>query len=75
MEKNYRVVFVYPDSHIEEIEEVFNDGKEALEYGNSMLVQVANTEQFHAFADEKIQPYFMIVEVNGKKHRMVYNSK
>lgn len=82
MEKQYRVVFVYPDGHIEEIDELFNKGADALEYGNNMLAQIAHTEKFHAdpidddfFKREKIEPYFMIVEINGKKYRLVFDSR
>ena len=74
-EKYYKVVFVYPDGHIEEIEDNFNDGIEAKEYGNNLLAQVANTEQFYGGMDEeKHNPYFMIVEVKGKKLKLVFES-
>ena len=83
MEKFYKVVFVYPDGHIEEIQDQFKSGKEALEYGNNLLVQVKNTEgvlqrgtydnnEFNF--NEKKEPHFMIVELNGKKHSLVYDS-
>ena len=85
MEKKYRVVFVYPDGHIEEIDQVFKTGKEALDYGNSMLTQVANTEGLRsnrAYLDEDgfmnkepIKPYFMIVELNKKKMTLVFDSR
>lgn len=76
MEKIYKVVFVYPDGHIEEIEEAFNEGRDALEYGNNLLNQVLHTEQYkNPFEDNKQDPYFMIVEVNGKKMKMVFESK
>ena len=84
MSKLYKVVFVYPDGHIEEIDDTFENGREALEYGNNLLVQVINTEGVFnrsgsAFDDdfsfkEKVQPHFMIVEVNGKKYHLVYDS-
>ena len=84
MEKYYRVVFVYPDGHIEEIDDQFENGKDALEYGNNLLNQVRNTEDvFHrANYDDsefnfntKHEAHFMIVESNGKKYRLVYDSK
>ena len=84
MEKRYKVVFIYPDGHIEEIDQTFEAGREALEYGNSMLVQVANNEQFHSnkasfdddfFSNEPIEPYFMIVEIDKKKYHLVYDSR
>lgn len=87
MEKQYKVVFVYADGHIEEIEELFQNGKEALEYGNNLLAQVSCTEgqtrgtknEFIEYGDEflikeKIKPHFMIVEIKGKKYRLVYDS-
>ena len=76
MEKIYKVVFVYPDGHIEEIEEAFNEGRDALEYDNNLLNQVLHTEQYkNPFEEDKHDPYFMIVEVNGKKFKMVFESK
>ena len=75
MEKYYKVVFVYPDSHIEEIEQLFKEGKEAIEYGNSLIAQVINTEQFHSSVGEKIDPYFMIIEIKGKKYNLVFDSR
>ena len=83
MEKRYKVVFVYPDGHIEEIEELFRNGKDALEYGRDLLAQVHNTEgvlnrrEIIDIFDERktVEPYFMIVEINGKKYRLVYDSK
>lgn len=84
MDKYYRVVFVYPDGHIEEIEENFTAGRDALDYGNNLIIQVQNTEGVFrgVSADdedfgmkEKIDPYFMIIEVNGKKRRLVYDSR
>lgn len=83
MEKAYKLVFVYPDGHIEEIEQLFSKGQDALEYGNNLLGQVACTENVlnrgkarDIFDEEKkIEPYFMIVELKGKKYRLVYDSK
>lgn len=83
MEKYYKVVFVYPDGHIEEIDDQFVEGKDALEAGNSLLNQVLNTEgQFHkdSYEDqfgfkERKEPHFMIVEISRKKYRLVYDSK
>ena len=84
MEKRYKLVFVYPDGHIEEIDDTFAKGKDALEYGNTLLGQVMHTEKFHDrkpvdiddFFDKKpIDPYFMIVELGNKKYHLVYDSR
>ena len=82
MEKRYKLVFVYPDGHIEEIDDLFRNGRDALEYGNNLLGQVAHTEKSRVaapnddfFSKDPIDPYFMIVEISGKKYRMVYSSK
>lgn len=83
MAKFYKVVFVYPDGHIEEIDDHFEKGKDALEYGRNMLGQVINTEGvFHrgSYEDDefgfkqKQDPHFMIVEIDGKKYHLVYDS-
>ncbi len=83
MEKQYKVVFVYPDGHIEEIDSVFNNGRDALECGNNLLGQVNSTEKnYHHdvdpdnFFQRKISdPYFMIVEIGNKKYHLVYDSR
>ena len=83
MEKQYKVVFVYPDGHIEEIDDVFNNGRDALEYGNNLLGRVNSTEKnYHHDVDpdnffqrEISDPYFMIVELGNKKYRLVYDSR
>ncbi len=86
MEKKYKVVFVYPDGHIEEIDQLFNKGREALDYGNSMLTQVANTEGLRSnrayfdgeddlFGKDPIKPYFMIVQIAGKNYHLVFDSR
>lgn len=82
MEKYYKVVFVYPDTHVEEIEEQFKTGTEALEYGNGLITQVKNTEGTFKGTEvdefgfkEKIEPYFMILEIKGKKYRLVFDSR
>ena len=83
MEKTYKLVFVYPDGHIEEIDALFTNGRDALEYGNSLLGQVNGTEQVYGhsnesddfFKKEPIDPYFMIVEFGSKKYHLVYDSR
>lgn len=83
MEKRYRVVFVYPDGHIEEIDDVFTNGRDALEYGNNLLGQVNSTEKNFShsydpddfFHRDPIEPYFMIVEIGNKKYHLVYDSR
>ena len=83
MEKYYKVVFVYPDGHIEEIQDQFQNGRDALDYGNNLIAQVKNTEGvFHRASyeldefgfEKKQEAHFMIVEMNGKKYRLVYDS-
>ena len=84
MEKRYKVVFVYPDGHIEEVDDIFSNGRDALDYGNNLLGQVVNTEKVLSrgraddddfFRKEPIEPYFMIVELGKKKYRLVYDSR
>ena len=82
MDKYYKLVFVYPDGHIEEVDEIFYAGQEALDYGNNLLGQVTHTEKvLNRRANSDIfeertstEPYFMIVEIKGKKRRLVYDS-
>ncbi len=75
MVKCFKLEFVYPDGHIEEIDEFFNTFEKAKEYGESLLVQVMNTEQFHAGRKDASKAYFMIIEVSDESNRIVFNSK
>ena len=76
MEKTYRVVITYPDGHIEEVQEHFKNGADALEYGNSILAQIPNTERYRSpFDDDKKEASFVIVEVYNNKQKIVYTSK
>lgn len=71
----YKVQITYPNGRVEVIEEDFKTGKDALEYGNSMLAQIAQTEKFHGgFSDDKQEARFYIIEIKGKKQRVVYDS-
>ena len=82
MEPRYKLVFVYPDGHIEEFDEIFRDEKKAIEYGESLIAQVQGTEGVMKpnggglFASKrKRKPYFMIVSVEEGTYHLVYESK
>ena len=76
MEKYYRVVFVYPDGHLEDIEDTFKSGADALECGNTIKAQISSTEQYRSkYSEDKKDPYFMIVEIKGKKRTIVYDNR
>ena len=81
MDKYYKVQISYPNGKVEVIEEDFERGAEALEYGNSLLAQIASNQGFHGgvideFGDETFkEPYFFIIEVNGEKQAVVYDSR
>lgn len=76
MEKYYRVVFVYPDGHLEDIEDTFKSGADALECGNTIMAQISSTEQYRSkYSEDKKDPYFMIVEIKGKKRTIVYDNR
>lgn len=75
-EKFFKVVFVYPDGHIEEIEDIFNSIESAKDFGENLTNQVINTERFHGgSAEGKRAPYFMVVEVLDGKLKMVFESQ
>lgn len=75
-EKYYRVIFVYPDGHIEDIDDTFKTGSEALEYGNQIMGQISSTEQYRSkYSEDKKDPYFMIVEIKDKKRSLVYDNR
>ena len=43
----FELLISYPDGHLEVIEETFYTLEKAKEYGESMMNQIAVTEQFH----------------------------
>lgn len=76
MKRCLKVVFVYPDGHIEDIQEVFNNVDDAKAYGDRMVGMVYQTEEFHGgFGFRKRKPYYMIVEIKEKERVMVFDSR
>ena len=82
MDELYKVVFVYPDGHSEDICDTFKDKQAAFDYGNSLLVQVLNNERFHGGESddefglpEKMDPYFMIYQIVEGEDRLIFESK
>ena len=80
--KLYKLVFVYPDGHMEEDFDQFTSEEKALEYGEDLLGQVLNTEGVLRPNDnsefgfsKKHKPYFMIYELEDEESRLVYESK
>ena len=77
----YHVEVVFPDGHIEDINNHFTVLRDAVEFGNGMLAQIASNEHLRArdidIFDEResVDPYFMVVEVKGKKRKLVYDSR
>ena len=67
MEKRYKVVFVYPDGHIEEVDDIFTNGRDALEYGNNLLGQVINTEKIFAHPHVDEDDFFHREYLKNKK--------
>lgn len=81
MEKYFKVQVSYPDGKVEMIEEDFEKGADALEYGNSLLAQIAINQNYHEgaideFGEETLKnPYFFIIEVYDDKQAVVYDSR
>lgn len=81
MEKFYKVQVTFPDGHTSEVEEVFMSKERAMYYGSNMIAQIAQTERFHkdhrdeAGFSKKIDPYFIVNEIDGDKSTLVYESK
>ena len=84
MNCTYKVVFFYPDRHIEEVDEAFFVAEKAIEYGQQLLAQVLNTEDYlgkHRDGDgifhrKKVKPSFMVIEIGEeKKYHVVFDSK
>ena len=85
MTKKYKLIFTYPDGHVEEIAQAFDTEKQAIEYGNSLLAQVAHTEDLRsnkAYIDEgnlfkrdPIKPYFTIDELSKGESTPIFDSR
>ena len=81
MEKmEYKVVFVYADGHIEEIDDTFSSEEKAIQYGEELLGQVKNTESYlgsqeRGLFKRKKKPYFMVIQISEGTYHMVYESK
>jgi len=84
MSSSFKVVFFYPDRHIEEVDELFFSEEKAIEYGKQLLGQVVNTEEYlgkHRNGDgifhrKKQQPHFMVIEIGPeKKYHVVFDSQ
>ena len=75
--KTFAIVFTYPDGHTEEIEELFSDLKEAIEYGSNLLNQVHQTEEVKKegkFDEEKSEANFAVVEIEDGNKKIIYAS-
>ena len=75
----YKVVFVYADGHIEEIDDSFFSEEKAISYGEELLAQVGHTESYlggqGGLFGKKRKPYFMVVQVGEGTYHMVYESE
>lgn len=79
--KSYKLFMHYPDSHSEEIDEVFSSLEAAKAYGKDMLVQIDYTEAFHDTVDDLIsskarkKPFYEIMEIEGGEKKLIFKSK
>ena len=75
----YKVVFVYADRHIEEIDDTFSSEEKAIKYGEELLQQVGHTEAYlgkeSGLCKKKKKPFFMVVQIGEGTYHMVYESK
>ncbi len=76
----YKVVFVYADGHIEEIDDSFFSEEKAISYGEELLGQVAGTESYlgsqeRGLFKKKRKPYFMVIQIGEGSYHMVYESE
>ena len=72
--EKFELLVSYPDGHIEIIEETFYVLEKAKEYGESMMNQIAATEQFHSgsLSPRKLQkPYFEVYRVAEGERELV----
>lgn len=75
----YKVVFVYADGHIEEVDDTFFDEEKAIKYGEELLDQVGHTEAYlgndTGLFKRKRKPYFMVVQIGEGSYHMIYESE
>ena len=75
----YEVQVTYPNGHSELVEETFRSFDAAVEFGKSMLAQIAQTEDYHGkgvfFGREKKQSAtFVVIKREGEEHSIVFDS-
>jgi len=81
MEKYYKVQISYPNGVVEVIEDDFQKGAEALDYGNGLLAQIEQNKGFHDSAEDEFgdkilkDAYFFIIEIDGENQKVVYDSR
>lgn len=79
----YLVTVSYPDGHVEDIFEEFQELKPAVQYGLDLLNQVRATEQFKdpdykedefGFAEAQ-EAYFYVTRVDDEGRKIVFDSR
>ena len=72
----YKITVSYPDGHMEELFEMFNDLNSAVEYGKEFLNQVRNTERFkNKQYTEALEAYFFVSGLKDDSYVKVYDSR
>ena len=74
--EKFELLVSYPDGHIEIIEETFYALEKATEYGESMMNQIAVTEQFKkSEAGRRQKPYYEVYKVSEGNRELVAQGK
>ena len=75
----FKVTFVYPDGHVNDFEDRYQELEDAIKFGNNHLVQVVNTERYHKdrglFSKKPKKPYFQVNKVDDGLLTLVYDSR
>ena len=74
--ENFELMITYPDGHVELIEETFYVLEKAVEYGESMMNQIAATEQFHDNKGARLRkPSYEVYKKENGSHTLVAKGK
>ena len=74
--ENFELMITYPDGHVEIIEETFYVLEKAVEYGESMMNQIAATEQFHNNKGRRLQkPNYEVYKIESGSRKLVAEGK
>ena len=59
----YKITINYPNGGVEELDQIFRDLKEAIDYGNGLLAQIPGNAPYKG--KNAMSAYFVVIKVEG----------